>query len=106
MLTFSTVTPPERIDKRMFPMSTLRFNALFNEDSISGRKRLASITNGSRITTSNRTTTIPPALAIGNYEIRTHAAVTRINVSGNRATGVTYVDSGTLAQAVLDRKPV
>ena len=40
-----------------------------------------------------QTTTIPPALATGNYEIRTHAAVTRINVSGNRATGVTYVDS-------------
>ena len=40
-----------------------------------------------------QTTTIPPALATGKYEIRTHAAVTRINVSGNRATGVTYIDS-------------
>src|SRR2546422_453656 len=29
----------------------------------------------------------------GNYELRSHAAVQRINVSGNRATSVTHVDA-------------
>jgi gluconate 2-dehydrogenase alpha chain len=40
-----------------------------------------------------QTTVIPPALATGRYEIRTHAAVTRINLSGKHATGVTYIDA-------------
>jgi gluconate 2-dehydrogenase alpha chain len=39
-----------------------------------------------------QTTVLPTALQTGNFEIRTHAAVTRINTSGNRATSVTYVD--------------
>jgi len=40
-----------------------------------------------------QTCTIPAALATGNYEIRTNAAVTRINTSGGKATGVTYIDA-------------
>jgi gluconate 2-dehydrogenase alpha chain len=40
-----------------------------------------------------QTTVLPAALKTGNFEIRTHAAVTRINTSGNRATGVTYIDA-------------
>ncbi len=40
-----------------------------------------------------QTTTLPAALKTGNFEIRTRAAVTRINVSGNRATSVTYIDA-------------
>lgn len=40
-----------------------------------------------------QTTTLPAAVATGNFELRTHAAVTRINTSGNRATGVTYIDA-------------
>jgi gluconate 2-dehydrogenase alpha chain len=40
-----------------------------------------------------QTTTLPAALKTGNVEIRTRAAVTRINVSGGRATSVTYVDA-------------
>jgi gluconate 2-dehydrogenase alpha chain len=40
-----------------------------------------------------QTTTLPVALATGNYEIRPHSAVVRINVSGNRATSVTYIDA-------------
>ncbi len=39
-----------------------------------------------------QTTTLPVALKTGNFEIRTHAAVTRINTSGNRAISVTYID--------------
>ena len=39
-----------------------------------------------------QTTVLPAAMQTGNVEIRTHAAVTRINTSGNRATGVTYID--------------
>src|SRR5437588_11328511 len=56
---FSTVTPPERMERRIFPMSTLRFKALFSEDSISGRNRFASITKGSSAATSSRTTMTP-----------------------------------------------
>jgi gluconate 2-dehydrogenase alpha chain len=40
-----------------------------------------------------QTTTLPIALATGNYEIRPNSAVIRINVSGNRATSVTYIDA-------------
>jgi gluconate 2-dehydrogenase alpha chain len=40
-----------------------------------------------------QTTTLPVALKTGNFEIRTRAAVTRINVSGGRATSVTYIDA-------------
>jgi len=40
-----------------------------------------------------QTTTLPVALATGNYEIRPHSAVVRINVSGNRATSVSYIDA-------------
>lgn len=40
-----------------------------------------------------QTTILPAALKTGNFEIRTHAAVTRINKSGNRAVSVTYVDA-------------
>src|SRR6266581_4529675 len=43
-------------------MSTLRFKAVFSEDSISGRNRLASITKGRSTATSNRTTTTPPMM--------------------------------------------
>ena len=39
-----------------------------------------------------QTTTLPAALDSGNFEVRTNAAVIRINTSGNRATGVTYID--------------
>jgi gluconate 2-dehydrogenase alpha chain len=43
---------------------------------------------------SPQTTHLPPALASGNYEIRTHAKVTRIDVDDRgRATGVTYLDA-------------
>ena len=62
MAIFSTVTPPERIDSRISPMSTLRFKAVFSDDSISGRNRLASITKGRRTTTISRTTTMPPTI--------------------------------------------
>ena len=62
MLIFSTATPPESIDRRIFPMSTLRFKAVFSEDSISGRNRLASITKGRSTATSSRTTTTPPMM--------------------------------------------
>src|SRR4029077_6296341 len=55
MAIFSTVTPPERMVKRIFPISTLRFKAAFSEVSISGRNRLASITKGSRTATSSST---------------------------------------------------
>jgi len=40
-----------------------------------------------------QTTVLPAALKTGNFEIRTHAAVVRINVQGNRATSVTYIDA-------------
>jgi gluconate 2-dehydrogenase alpha chain len=40
-----------------------------------------------------QTTVLPAAMKTGNCEIRTHAAVTRINTSGNRATSVTYIDA-------------
>jgi gluconate 2-dehydrogenase alpha chain len=40
-----------------------------------------------------QTTILPAALKTGNFELRTHAAVTRINTSGNRAVSVTYVDA-------------
>lgn len=41
------------------------------------------------------TTVIPAALETGKYEIRTNAAVTRINLdnTGKRATSVTYIDA-------------
>lgn len=39
-----------------------------------------------------QTAVLPAALKNSNYELRTHAAVVRINVSGNRATSVTYID--------------
>src|SRR5438309_9602644 len=62
MAIFSTVTPPERIDKRTFPMSTLRLKAVFSDDSISGRNRLASITQGRRTAAINRITPMPPTI--------------------------------------------
>jgi gluconate 2-dehydrogenase alpha chain len=40
-----------------------------------------------------QTTVLPAALKTGKFEIRTHANVTRINKSGNRATSVTYIDA-------------
>lgn len=40
-----------------------------------------------------QTCTLPAAFDTGNFEVRTHAAVTRINTSGGRATGVTYIDA-------------
>jgi gluconate 2-dehydrogenase alpha chain len=40
-----------------------------------------------------QTAVLPAAFRTGNYQLRTHAAVQRINVSGNRATSVTYVDA-------------
>jgi gluconate 2-dehydrogenase alpha chain len=40
-----------------------------------------------------QTTTLPIALATGNYEIRPYSAVVRINLSGSRATSVTYIDA-------------
>src|SRR5207247_2342435 len=40
-----------------------------------------------------QTAVLPAAFKTGNYELRSHAAVQRINVSGNRATSVTYVDA-------------
>jgi gluconate 2-dehydrogenase alpha chain len=40
-----------------------------------------------------QTCTLPAAFDTGNYEVRTNAAVTRINTSGGRATGVTYIDA-------------
>src|SRR5437667_203058 len=40
-----------------------------------------------------QTAVLPAAFKTGNYELRSHAAVQQINVSGNRATSVTYVDA-------------
>jgi gluconate 2-dehydrogenase alpha chain len=40
-----------------------------------------------------QTAVLPAAFRTGNYELRTRAAVQRINVSGNRAISVTYVDA-------------
>src|SRR3989441_12842287 len=40
-----------------------------------------------------KTAVLPAAFKTGNYELRSHAAVQRIKVSGNRATSVTYVDA-------------
>ena len=40
-----------------------------------------------------QTTILPAALKTGNFEVRTNAAVRRINKVGNRAVSVTYVDA-------------
>jgi gluconate 2-dehydrogenase alpha chain len=40
-----------------------------------------------------QTTTLPVAVATGNFELRPYGAVVRINLSGNRATSVTYIDA-------------
>lgn len=40
-----------------------------------------------------QTCTLPAAFDTGNYSVRTNAAVTRINTSGGKATGVTYIDA-------------
>ena len=39
-----------------------------------------------------QTSTLPAAVDSGNFELRTHAAVTRIYTRGGMATGVTYID--------------
>ena len=58
--TLSTVTPPERIERPMFPISTLRPSAVVRSVSSVGLKRLASITNGRATTIKiNTTITIP-----------------------------------------------
>ncbi len=40
-----------------------------------------------------QTTVLPAALKTGNFEIRTHANVTKINTVGKRAVSVTYIDA-------------